>query len=70
VIYSEIIRQQNSRNPLQAVVKWLGGWVQFGLLIAIAGDLFALRGKQITCKKDKVPGCGSSRTVPLSGVEE
>ncbi len=43
--------QQNSRNPLQAVIKWMGGWVQFGLLVAvllgIVGWYFWDRSKQL-----------------------
>jgi hypothetical protein len=27
--------QQTSANPIRAAVKWIGGWVQFALLIAV-----------------------------------
>ena len=43
--------QQNSRNPIQLVVKWIGGWPQFILLIAVLAGLvgwyFWERGKDL-----------------------
>jgi len=43
--------QQTSANPIRALAKWMGGWVQFGLLVVLllglAGWYFWDRGKQL-----------------------
>jgi len=43
--------QQTSANPIRALAKWMGGWVQFALLVVvllgIAGWYFWDRGKQL-----------------------
>jgi hypothetical protein len=43
--------QQTSANPIRALAKWMGGWVQFGLLVVVllglAGWFFWDRGKQL-----------------------